>query len=262
MSETKNISGYKVFNPDWTCRGYQYEVGKTFEEDVKPMVCDRGFHFCEKAADCFDYYSFDLNNKVAEVVALGAVDSDSKKSCTDKIHILREVSWQELLEIVNTGKGCTGLCNSGNRNSGNCNSGNRNSGNCNSGNRNSGNRNSGDWNKCNFSAGVFCTETPKLLMFNKPTEMTFEEWRRSEACRLLNRIDFRPTVWVWSDEMTDEEKASHPEYETCEGYLKQLDLSECCHDWWMNLTMNEKCVIQNMPNFDPDIFFEITGIRV
>ena len=47
MSEVK---GYKVFNPDWTCRGFQYEVGKIFEEDVKPSCCDRGFHFCEKAA--------------------------------------------------------------------------------------------------------------------------------------------------------------------------------------------------------------------
>ena len=29
MSEP--IKGYKVFNPDWTCRNFQYEVGKTFE---------------------------------------------------------------------------------------------------------------------------------------------------------------------------------------------------------------------------------------
>lgn len=29
MSEVK---GYKVFNPDWTCRGFQYEVGKIFEQ--------------------------------------------------------------------------------------------------------------------------------------------------------------------------------------------------------------------------------------
>ena len=50
----KVIKGFKVFNPDWTCnpngKPFQYEVGKTYEEDVKPMVCDRGFHFCEKAA--------------------------------------------------------------------------------------------------------------------------------------------------------------------------------------------------------------------
>ena len=39
------MKGYKVFNSDWTCRGFQYEVGKTYEEDVKPECCERGFHF-------------------------------------------------------------------------------------------------------------------------------------------------------------------------------------------------------------------------
>ena len=115
MSEVK---GYKVFNPDWTCRGFQYEVGKIFEEDVKPSCCDRGFHFCKKAADCFSYYSFNSKNKVAEVIALGEVDTDGKKSCTNKIQIVREIPWQELLTIVNIGKDCTGFCNTGDWNNG------------------------------------------------------------------------------------------------------------------------------------------------
>lgn len=29
------VHGFKVFNPDWTCRGFQYEVGKIFEEGIK-----------------------------------------------------------------------------------------------------------------------------------------------------------------------------------------------------------------------------------
>ena len=40
------MKGYKVFNPDWTCRGYQFKVGKTFTEDVIPVCCYKGFHFC------------------------------------------------------------------------------------------------------------------------------------------------------------------------------------------------------------------------
>jgi hypothetical protein len=36
------MEGYKVFEPDWTCRGFQYEVGKTFEEDVTPSCCNSG----------------------------------------------------------------------------------------------------------------------------------------------------------------------------------------------------------------------------
>ena len=296
------MKGYKVFNPDFTCRGFQYEVGKTYEEDVVPSVCKVGFHFCPKLVDCFSCYDFDPNNKVAEIEAIGDIDEGDNKCCTNKITIVKEIAWQEVLEIVNTGKG-----NSGNRNSGNCNSGDRNSGNRNSGDRNSGdhnsgncnsgdwssgdynsgnynsgdrnsgnynsgnrnsgdynsgNYNSGDWNKTSFSSGVFCTEQPKLIMFNKPTEITFAEWGNSRACRLLNRIDLRPTEFIWPSNMTDEEKAAHPEWETTEGYLKKLDTSECCHNWWMNLSMEEKCAIQNMPNFDAEIFKEITGIQV
>ena len=148
MSEP--IKGYKVFNPDWTCRDFQYEVGKTFEDDVTPKCCSRGFHFCTKASDCFSYYGFNPENKVAEVLALGTVDteSDDTKCCTNKIQIVREISWQELLTIVNTGKGCTGLCNTGNRNTGNRNTGNRNTGDW-----NTGNRNTGDWNTGNRNTG-------------------------------------------------------------------------------------------------------------
>lgn len=177
MNENGVIKGYKVFNPDWTCnpngKPFQYEVGKTYEEDVKPMVCDRGFHFCEKASDCFNFYKFNPENKVAEVLALGEVDSDGVKSCTNKIQIVREIPWAELLEMVNTGKGCAGLCNSGDWNSGDW---------------NSGNRNSGDWNKCSFSNGCFNTESPKIYLFNKPSPWTYRDWLNSEARFLLNQI--------------------------------------------------------------------------
>ena len=256
------MKGYKVFNPDFTCRGFQYEVGKTYEENVVPDVCEVGFHFCQKLADCFGYYDFNPNNKVAEIEAIGDIDEGDSKCCTNKITIVQEITWQEVLEMVNTGKGDTGLRNTGDCNSGSYNSGKWNSGNYNSGDCNSGNRNSGDYNKTSFSSGVFCTEQPKLIMFNKPTEMTFNQWWCSDACRLLNKIDFRSTEFILSDDMTEEEKAAHPDWETIQGYLKKRDISECCQRWWMNLSMNEKCIIQNMPNFDAEIFKEITGIQV
>ena len=306
MSETGVVKGFKVFNPDWTCnpngKPFQYAVGGTYEEDVIPMVCDRGFHFCEKAADCFNYYQFNPENKVAEVLALGEVDTDGTKSCTNKIQIVREIPWAELLEIVNTGKGCTGLCNSGNRNSGNrnsgdcnsgnrnsgdwnsgdwnsgdcnsgdwnsgdwnsgdCNSGNRNSGDCNSGNRNSGNRNSGDWNKCSFSNGCFNTVSPKIYLFNKPSEWTYQDWLNSEARYLLNQIPGDVLEYIYFSDMTDEEKAAHPEAETTGGYLKILDNSECAVIWWRGLSDRQKAVITAIPNFDKAIFKEITGIDV
>ena len=159
----RKVKGYKVFNPDWTCRGKQYSCPGNFEEDVTLSVCNSGMHFCKKASDCFNYYQFDPKNHIAEVVASGNIIEDGDKCATDKLEIIREIPWAELLEIVNTGKWCTGYgnsgdynsgdYNSGNRNSGDWNSGNWNSGDCNSGDRNSGNRNSGDRNSGNRNSG-------------------------------------------------------------------------------------------------------------
>ena len=256
------VKGYKVFNPDWTCKGKQYTCPGTFEEDVNPSVCNVGMHFCKNAADCFRYYDFDPNNHVAEVIAHGTVAEGEDKCATNKLEIVREIPWAEVLEIVNTGKACTGRCNSGNRNSGDCNSGDWNSGNRNSGDWNSGNRNSGDWNKTSFSNGCFNTVSPKIYMFNKPTDWTLEHWLNCRARYLLNQIDDCPLEYVWFDSMTDEEKAVHPEAKTTGGYLKERTTADNARKWWAGLSADDRNIIFSLPNFDAAIFKEITGIDV
>ncbi len=383
------MKGYKVFNPDWTCQDFQYEVGETYDLGESPMCCVRGFHFCEKAIDCFTFYDFDSANKVAEVEAFGKIDTDSfdGKFCTDKIKIVRELTWHEVLDLVNSGKNCTGKgnrgnCNTGDYNSGDYNSGNRNSGNgntgnrncgsyntgaynmgkrnsgtansgnrnsgdynsgdynsgirnrgtrnsgdynsgdynsgemnsgkCNSGNGNSGNRNggnynsgnmncgdwnsgkkncgdmnrgnrntghensgnyntgnrnigdynTGDWNSASYSVGCFNTEDRPLYFFDKPTDMTLDTWRYSEACRLLSRFEFKPNIWLPQEHMSDEEKILHPDSEVTGGYLLVRKHKDCCREWWSCLTEKEKQIIKNIPNFDADKFYQITGIEV
>ena len=256
------IKGYKVFNPDWTCKGKQYTCPGTFEEDVNPSVCNVGMHFCKNAADCFRYYDFDPNNHVAEVIAHGTVAEGEDKCATNKLEIVREIPWAEVLEIVNTGKACTGRCNSGDWNSGDRNSGNRNSGNRNSGDWNSGDRNSGDWNKTSFSNGCFNTVSPKIYMFNKPTDWTLEHWLNCRARYLLNQIDDCPLEYVWFDSMTDEEKAAHPEAKTTGGYLKERTTADNARKWWAGLSADDRNIIFSLPNFDAAIFKEITGIDV
>lgn len=49
--------GYKVFNHDMTCRGFQYKEGETFEMEGKPELCERGFHFCENPLETRNYYN-------------------------------------------------------------------------------------------------------------------------------------------------------------------------------------------------------------
>lgn len=233
MSE---IKGYKVFNLDWTCRGFQYEVGKTFEHNGNIEMCGKGFHFCRKASDCFEYYKFDSKNKVAEVRALGLVETQGNKSVTDKIEIVREIGWHELLEIVNTGQDCTGLCNSGNRNSGN-------------------------WNSGDFCSGFFNSKETPLYVFNKKSSVTRNEFANCQGVQILN-WHYKNSWWVYSQNMTDEEKSAHPEHETTGGYLKVVDFKEACALMWENLDGNEKKAVAEIPHFNAKVFKEITGIDV
>ena len=270
------VHGFKVFRPDWTCspngNTKQYTCPGKFEEEGELDVCGHGMHFCQTAADCFNYYSFNSENKVAEVIAYGEVRTDGDKSCTDKLEIVREIPWDEVLRIVNIGKNCTGRCNTGNRNTGNrntgdcntgdCNTGNRNTGNRNTGDWNTGNRNTGDWNKSSFNTGCFNTEEQKIMLFNKPSDMTYSEWLGSDARYLLNQIPKDVVEWVYEEDMTDEEKAANPTYETTGGYLKVLDESECGQLWWGSLSDRRKEIIKAIPNFDAEIFFQCTGVKV
>ena len=294
------VHGFKVFRPDWTCspneNTKQYTCPGKFEEEGKLDVCGHGMHFCQTAADCFNYYSFNSENKVAEVIAYGEVRTDGDKSCTDKLEIVREITWDEVLRIVNIGKNCTGRCNTGNKNTGNCNTGNRNTGRCNTGDKNTGDwntgdkntgdcntgdkntgdkntgnkntgdwntgdKNTGDWNKSSFNTGCFNTEEQKIMLFNKPSDMTYREWLDSNARYLLNQIPKDVVAWVYEEDMTDEEKAAHPTYEATGGYLKVLDESECGQLWWDSLSDCRKEIIKAIPNFDAEIFFQCTGIK-
>ena len=250
------IKGFKVFNSDWTCspngNTKQYACPGKFEEEGELDVCGHGMHFCQTAADCFNYYSFNSENKVAEVIAYGEVRTDGDKSCTDKLEIVREIPWDEVLRIVNIGKNCTGCYNTGDSNTGNCNTGSW----------NTGDRNTGDWNKSSFNTGCFNTEEQKIILFNKPSDMTYREWIDSDARNLLNQIPKNIVEWVDEENMTDEEKAAYPTYETIGGYLKTLDESESGQLWWNELSDCNKQIIKSIPNFDPDIFYECTGIKV
>lgn len=298
-NKNQPVKGYKVFNPDWTCLGFQYEVGKTYEEDVTPKCCNKGFHFCKELKDCFSYYSFDPDNKVAKVIALGEIDEklDDSKCCTNKIQIVEEISWEDVLRMVNLGEGNAGLCNSGDyntghRNTGGYNTGNKNTGNYNTGDWNTGSFNAGNWNtgyrntgdyntgnwntgSCNTgnwntgdyniidaSSGCFCTEHQKILIFDKLSNWTIKDWFGSDARYILDSIPNNIVEWIYESDMTDIEKEKNPTYKTTGGYLKILDKSEAAQVWWDGLDTTDKNIIKSIPNFDAEKFQKCTGIKV
>ena len=79
---------------------------------------------------------------------------------------------------------------------------------------------------------------------------------------ILSRMQNNLLEYVIWEDMTDEEKNSYPEAEITGGYLKKLNKFECSINWWHNLSDEEKAVITAIPNFDKEIFKEITGVDI
>jgi len=169
----------------------------------------------------------------------------------------------------NSGNGNSGYGNSGDRNSGDWNSGYRNcgdwnsgdwnSGNWNSGNRNSGYRNSGYGNSgygnsTSRSAGIFNSEEGTVRLFNKETNLKWDEITHP------NLYEFYTTKWISESDMTDEEKKADPQFFVRGGYLKTYTYEEAWANYWRDTDEEDRTKVTNLPNFDPEVFKDITGI--
>ncbi len=96
------MKAYKLFNNDWTCNGFKFEIGKEYVYEGKLHICRTGFHACERLEDCFKFYLCVPWNKIAEVELLGEIIShpeDSKK-CTNKIKIVKEIKFNDIKNII------------------------------------------------------------------------------------------------------------------------------------------------------------------
>ena len=290
----------KGFDKDLCCRGMQFEVGKEYSTGVADadisLCTNTVFHFCDSLKKVHTHYSVipEEDNRFCEIEVLGALVSDDTKCGSNRIRIVREILGDELNIMRGLTDGNTGVFNNGNRNSGifnsgDCNSGDRNSGSRNSGNwnsgsrnsgdwnsgsrnsgdwnsgrgnsgsRNSGNWNSGDWNSGNCNSGFFCTNSPKLRLFNKETDFTMEEFMKTEWYAVLTSGEFNLTKWR---AYTDEEKAQDERKRLISGELITIPYKEACASWWASLSEKDKAIIKTIPNFDANIFAEITGIDV
>jgi hypothetical protein len=306
----RQTTGYKVTNPDLSCNGYQFKLKTIHTQTGTLKICANGFHFCTELNDCFNYYNFDPNNRVFEVIAYGDLDTNGDKSCALEIKLVKELSWIEVLKLVNTGSGNSGRMNAGNdnagyynagnynagnrnagnrnagnynagyynagnrnagndnagnynagnRNAGNYNAGNRNAGNRNAGNYNAGNRNAGYSNAGNDNAGAFNNLQANYMLFNKPSDWTYEQFINSNAFSYLEQVN--ANLWVPDYKMTDAEKLEYPYYVTTGGFNRTIPYKEAFANSWNNWSDNAKQSFKDLPNFDAAIFEDITGIAV
>ena len=252
----------KGFDKNLCCQGMQFKVGKIYDTGAKDdeirLCSNTVYHYCDNIEQVHTHYSCNPahQNRFCEIEVLGAEITDGEKCGSNKIKLVREIVGDELKTLIGQINGNTGLFNSGSWNSGSCNSGSWNSGSWNSGLWNSGSWNSGswnsglwnsgDWNSCNYSNGVFCNQEDKdIRIFNKPSGMSLEEFWDSKYHRALQSEPLELTYW---DDKNKELK--------CRSY------KDACAIWWSKLTEKNKKIIQEIPNFDPEIFFDITGIDV
>lgn len=217
------IKGFKGFNQDLACRGFQYEIGETYEYNGEIELCSNGFHFCRKLQDVHQFYDL-KTSRICEIEADGKIDNDDIKSVCSRIRIVRELSREEVDAAVNTGKGNTGVFNSGDYNSG-----------C--------------FCTCNNSSGIFMTKKIMYEAFNK--QLTKEEYDtliKSKGFTLLQHFSL-------CSFKTRTEKNG-------QKHIAHLSYKASWRMFWQSLTPKQKLTIKKMPHFDADVFYEITGIRL
>ena len=252
----------KGFDKNLCCRGMQYGIGEEYgtgAEHITPSnLCSaKVIHYCDSMQRVDRYYGCEktIENRYCEIENLGEEVTNGEIFGSNHIRIVREITGDELDTIKgqingNTGLFNSGYLNSGDRNSGKLNSGDLNSGYWNSGDLNSGNLNSGDlnsgyFNSCDGSNGVFCNQEDKdIRIFNIHSGMSLEQFIDSKYYHAIISSAFM---------LTEEEE---------KGAVKTHTFKEACDKWWKNMSDENRAIVKSIPNFDADVFEDITGIRI
>ena len=217
----------KGFDKNLCCRGVQFEVGKIYDTGAKDdeirFCSNTVYHYCDNIKQVHTHYSCDPAYQNRFCeIEVLGAEITDGKKCGSNKIKL-------VREIVGDElKTLIGQING------------------NTGLFNSGDWNSGDWNSCNYSNGVFCNQEDKnIRIFNKPSGMSLEEFWDSKYYEALKSEPLKLTYW-------DNENKK----------LKCRSYKDACAIWWSKLTAENKEIIQQIPNFDPDVFLDITGIDV
>ena len=216
--------GYKCTDMNGCCRGFKFEVGKTYTKDTpkEELECctDKVFHFCRELHAIEKESNYKLTESRLFEVISGDFIRKGDKYGTNSITILREIEGDEKLELIN-----------------------------------SGDSNSGNWNSGNWNSGFFNSDESCMRMFNKMTTYKRKDVKIPYWCY------FELTVWVSHDTATEEEKTEHKaEIEICGGFLKPINYKDAWRLAWNKASIEERKELFDLPNWDNQVFKEITGI--
>ena len=92
------IIAYKGFDKDFKCRGFQFEVGKTYTQTGEIKACSNGFHACIEPIDVLAHYNHESRYAIVEIS--GKTDSEPNKIAAECILVVREISLAEFIDCA------------------------------------------------------------------------------------------------------------------------------------------------------------------
>ena len=121
---------------------------------------------------------------------------------------------------------------------------------------NTGNYNTGNWNTGDWNTGYLNTDMPLIRIFGKETEV------KRENIIFPDFFWYILTEWIEESAMTDKEKEAYPSYVTCKGYLKSYTDKQAWRNSFEKASKEDKEKCFALPNWNNEMFKEISGIDV
>ena len=96
----EEIFGFKGFDKDLKCRDTQFEIGKIYEINETPKLCQRGFHFGRSLIQAMRWYPNKDGNRYCEVRATGETEYSDDKIVTNRIEIIKELNNEDICAVL------------------------------------------------------------------------------------------------------------------------------------------------------------------
>ena len=269
MKTKKTITTFKGFHRNLKCRDFQYEVGKEYTCN-DAIACKKGFHACENPIDIFDYYSPAFNKfHVVEQSGKLSTHSTDSKIASRFITVVKEISFMDFIKLcVNDSEGVNESYGVNRSNGVNWSDGVHRSYGVNESNGVNGslgvngsygvndsfgvNRSLGV-NECKgINGSVFCSKLTNTFLFNK----SVSEERANEV---YNKLKDKLHGWyphynnlhtLYLKHGSDWEKTPIPQA----GEVQK-------NEAWKDMPIEAIDYLKSLPEFDADIFFDVTGIK-
>jgi hypothetical protein len=94
------MRAYKAFDKDLKSNGRQYEIGKSYHQDLDADCIYTLLYACVNMNDCYNHYPMD--SRICEIELFGTIKEEVAKHCASDIKIIRELNEDEIISKLNS----------------------------------------------------------------------------------------------------------------------------------------------------------------